>query len=146
MPKRPLIETALRKPLEQRKTLLENNLDKVFIAYIKRRDKYECVINGEQRSLHICYIYNPKDYPNMRWDPMNACLMSNTAYHQYHESTPFVYLDWFIKTYSSLDLDALRARAEARTRQWPVQTMIDMTNDFVKKTRALPKEKRRNED
>jgi len=146
MPKRPLVEAALRKPLEERKSLLESNLDKVFIAYIKRRDKYECVMGGEQRGLHIGYIFNPKDYPNVRWDPMNAHLLSNVQYTHYHESNPFIYLDWFIDHYSSLDLTSLRARAESRTRQWPIQTMIDMTNDFVKKTRAIPKEKRKNEE
>lgn len=146
MPKRPLVEVALRKPLEERKSLLENNLDKVFVAYIKRRDKYECVLGGEQRGLNICYIFNPEDYPNVRWDPMNACLMSNPAYRQYHESNPFIYLDWFIKEYSSLDLTALRARAESRTKIWAVQAMIDLTNDFVKKTREIPKEKRKNEE
>ena len=126
------------KALEHKREVLERNLDKVFAEYIRKRDKRCCVITGSMRRLTISHIFSQTDYPNTRWDEQNAVLMSVEAHRQYHESNPLVLLDWYVKTHGEEQLRAVQKRAESSRHHYGIQELIELTNQYVRKTQSLP--------
>ncbi len=118
---------------------LEDNLDKVFNAYIMKRDKYSCVITGGQRNTNVSHLFGKAMYPNVRWNEYNACCMVKSVHRNYHEADPFIYIDWFIKQYGEEKLQELKSEAYARKHIYSVSELIELTNQYVQKTKALPK-------
>lgn len=122
-----------------KKKYLEDQLDKVFNNYIMKRDKYTCVISSGQRNTNVSHLLGKSEYPNVRWDEHNAHCMVKSVHIHYHESNPFEYIDWFIDTYGQDALNKLKEKAYARVHVYTVGEIIDLTNQFVRKTQALPK-------
>lgn len=118
---------------------LEKNLDKVFANYIRKKFQYTCPITGAIRHTSISHLFGQAEYPNVKWDEYNAVVMSNQVHEHYHTQNPFVYINWFIEYYGQEELDALKKRAMSRKKTKTVEELINLTNYYVKKTKALPK-------
>jgi len=118
---------------------LEDNLDKVFNAYIMKRDKYSCILTGGQRNTNVSHLFGKSAYPNVRWNEYNAHCMVRSVHKHYHESNPFQYIDWFIERYGEDKLKELKEEAYARKHIYSVSELIELTNQYVRKTKALPK-------
>jgi hypothetical protein len=136
MAKTKLITTLIG---EDRRKALESNLDKVFNAYIMKRDRYSCILTGGQRNTNVSHLFGQSEYPNVRWDERNAHCMVKSVHTHYHESNPFKYIDWFVETYGQEELDDLKKRAYGRLKTYTIGELLDLTNKFVRKTQALPK-------
>ena len=117
---------------------LEDQLDKVFNAYIMKRDKYTCILSGGQRNTDVSHLFGQSKYPSVRWDEHNAHVMVKSVHKDYHESNPFRYIDWFLEHYGSEELDKLKERAYT-THTYTIGEILDLTRQYVKKTQALPK-------
>ena len=124
---------------EDKRTMLMNNLDTVFAEYIRKRDGYACVLTGEQRNLSIHHVLGQAEYPNTRWDEHNAFVLANRLHRQYHEANPFLFMDWYVEKFGLIEFVELRKRAEGRIHIYSVQELIEITNQYVKKTQTLPK-------
>ena len=119
--------------------LLKQQLDIVFANYIRKRDKYTCVISGAQREITISHLFGKAEYPNVRWNEYNVHCMSKELHKKYHEADPFVYIDWFIDQYGDEALRALQTQAYKRTHVYTVGELIELTRQYVQKTQELPR-------
>ena len=126
-----------RRP-EDYRAKLERNLDTVFSNYIRKRDRYSCVQTGEQRCISISHVLSQTKYKNTRWDERNAFVLANRLHKEYHEADPYLFMDWYIEKYGKEQFDALREEAYKPTKYRSIQELIEMTNQLVKKTLALP--------
>lgn len=117
---------------------LEDQLDKVFNAYIMKRDKYTCILSGGQRNTDVSHLFGQSHYPSVRWDERNAHVMVKSVHKDYHESNPFGYIDWFIAKYGQEELDKLKEKAYT-THSYTVGELLDLTRQYAQKTQALPK-------
>jgi hypothetical protein len=124
---------------DDKKKLLEQQLDMVFANYIKKRDKYTCILTGGQRNTNVSHLFGKSEYPNVRWNELNAHCMVKSAHTHYHESNPFFYIDWFVEKYGQEALDDLKATAYKRAHIYTVGELIELTRQFVHKTQELPK-------
>lgn len=121
----------------ERREVLTRNLDEVFNRYIRKRDG-GCILSGDVRNVGISHLISQTAYPNTRWDEKNAVLMSNRLHKEFHETNCFRYLDWFLDKYGQEELDALKKRAFARYKTFTLAEIVEITNQYVKKTLALP--------
>ncbi len=138
MPTLPTLEAALRaKGESQRKTLIRY-LDYAFGRYIKKRDKYTCVITGAKRLLTVSHLFGREACPNLRWDERNAFTMSEEQHRLYHEGDPFPFIDWYVATYGEAQLAELKALAHKRPKDYSIMELIDLVNKYVRKHRELP--------
>lgn len=134
----------LLQSLELQRKDLEENLDKVFAEYIKKKYQYQCVLTGEKRNATIFHMLSRAKFPNVRYDENNVFLVARREHSKYHEADPFVFIDWYVKTFGEEQLKALREKAYGKVHTYSVQEIISLTNQCVAKTRALPKAKSSN--
>jgi len=129
---RPIIQT---KPDHLEK--LMHNLDKVFSLYIRKRD-YVCPMTGENKHLTKFFLYDIIEYPNVRWDERCCFTLHEKAVEEFKHKNPFKLLEWYTKRYTPEGVERIRAYAEGKKKIWTVPIIIEMTNDFVKRTEELP--------
>ena len=134
----------LLKPLESQRKHLEEGLDEAFQNYIKKKYGYACVLSGEKKSGTIFYLFGCAMYPNTRWNEFNAVTLCRREREKYYEGHPFAVLDWYVKTFGQEKIDELRSVAEGKTKVYSIQEIINMTNDYIKRTRELPAVKAHN--
>lgn len=133
----------LLKPLESQRKQLEEDLDEAFAAYIKKKYACSCVLSGEKKSATIFHVLGKSMYPSVRWDERNVFLVCRREHDRYHTSNPFIFIDWYIETFGKEQLDQLRKDAE-HTHTYSIQEIINLTNQYIRKTHALPKVKAHN--
>ena len=90
------------------------------------------------RSLSISHVLSQTKYKNTRWDEHNAFVLANRLHRQYHEEDPYIWMDWYIAKYGKEQFDELREKAYAPTHHYSIPEIIEMTNQFINKTHALP--------
>lgn len=131
----------LLKPLESQRKQLEEDLDEAFAAYIKKKYAYSCVLTGEKRFVTLFHFFGKSMYPNTRWNEDNCFLVCRREHDRFHNGTPLVFLDWYVKTYGEEKLKKLRYIAEGKEHIYSIQEIINLTNQYIRKTQALPKVK-----
>lgn len=130
--------------LESQRKDIEENLDKVFSEYIKKKFGYQCVLTGEKRNATIFHVLGRARFPNIKYDEDNVFLVARREHEMYHEADPMRFIRWYLDTFGEERLRALRERAYAKTHTYSVQELMSLTNQYINKTRALPKAKASN--
>jgi hypothetical protein len=138
------VSDKLIQSLESQRKDIEENLDKVFVEYIKRKYGYACVLTVEKRNTIVGCLLDVKAFPNLRWLADNYFVIARREYDVYNNEDPFKIIDWYVDTYGKTSISALRREAYARTKQFSVQELMTMTNYYINKTQALPKAKASN--
>ena len=130
--------------LESQRKDIEENLDKVFAEYIKKKFGYACMLTGEKRNAVVGCLLDVKAFPNLRWLVDNHFVIARREYDVYKNRDPFKVIDWAISTHGQDRINELREKAYAKTHVYSVQELMNITNQFIAKTRALPKAKSSN--
>ena len=106
--------------------LLRQHLDNVFETYIKKRDKYACVVTGVKRNLVLRRMVD-SDIFSVRYDPDNAFMVSKALSDSF-DKNPEPILSWYLGHHTVEDLYAL---SHARRRKVTSTDIINKVNSIV---------------
>ena len=118
----------LRKKTSDRKKLILEN-DKLFREIIHLRDRV-CQKTGRNENLQVCHFYTRSNL-RVRWDLMNACLLTPSAHIWWAHKNPQQFREFWIKRLGQEGFDALELKARYVA---PVKTQdLLLTNFLLKK-------------
>jgi hypothetical protein len=113
---------------------IKHRLDKLFTAFIHKRDKDVCQLCGSKENSQCAHIM-PREYIGLRYSPDNAILLcprchrlGRTSFHQ----NPLFFYRWFSNTYGEEMIDKLLEASHINV-QFTEQDVKDI-EEMLKKT------------
>jgi hypothetical protein len=115
-------------------TKIKRKLDKIFSAYIHKRDGETCIwCQRKGIRMNTSHIL-PKEFEISRWDPNNAILLcarchrlGRTSFHQ----SPLHFYEFYVNHYGQEMVDYLLNLSKSSSVNWNEETINRIINDLT---------------
>jgi hypothetical protein len=122
-----------------RQQLLQH-LDNVFTLYIKKRDRYACVISGEKRMVGVFYFIKSNNF-FIKYDTGNAFMLAD-RFSSGFENNPVIIMSYIEKT---MGLSYFIKLCKISNKQPTEEQIINKINEIVRLTDPI-RDRRRWDD
>jgi len=117
---------------EKYRTILTNNLNRVFGEYLKKRDKYACQLSGAMRNVDV-YPYFI-DVPCLKYNEDNYHMMLKRVGDAHVEHKSMQYNKYMVEKYG---WDKLNAMCGGVNKVLKISEILKLTEIYTSKIKAL---------
>jgi len=120
---------------EKYRTILTNNLRKVFRQYIQKRDEYACQITGAKRNVSIYNFF--LECPVLEFDERNHHVLLNRIGEGHLNHSSLEYTEYMISVYGWEVLTNMLRTLATGSRILKISQILDYTRIYTEKLKEL---------